>query len=64
MQNIRIVFNTLTADDKYYLFNRDNTAKFSDAIISETSDIFTDFFAIWKSRFNFEHFPKNDDPHS
>ena len=24
MQNIRIVFNTLTADDKYYLFNRGN----------------------------------------
>ena len=57
--------NTLTADDKYSLLNRDNLTQ---PILTELSRKQTAFsqllLACWKSTLNFEHFQKKDDPHS
>ena len=39
-------------------------ATFSDAIISETINILSIFFAFSKLRFNFEHFEEKDEPYS
>ena len=69
---IGLFFNRFTADENYFLLNRDNRqfiATSSDAIILETKNFFSKFFfffffAILKFRINFEHFEKKDDPHS
>ena len=57
--------NTLTADDKYFLLNRDNLTPQFRMQISQKQEFFPQFFlAFSKSTLNFEHFQKKDDPHS
>ena len=57
--------NTLTADDKYFLLNRDNLTSQIRMQLSQKQEAFPQFFlAFSKSTLNFEHFQKKDDPHS
>ena len=57
--------NTLTADDKYCLLNRDNLREPIRTILSQKHKAFSQFFlAFSKSTLNFEHFEKKDDPQS
>ena len=57
--------NTLTADDKYSLLNRDNLIKPIWTPLSQNDNAFSEFFlAFSKSTLNFEHFQKKDDPRS
>ena len=57
--------NTLAADDKYSLLNRDNFAQSIKMQLSEKQKIFSECFsAVLKSKLNFEHFQKRKDPHS
>ena len=56
--------NTLTADDKHYLVNRDILAQRIQMQLSQKQKTFSElFFAFLKSKFNFKQFPKKDDPH-
>ena len=57
--------NTLTADDKYSLLNRDNLTQPIRAPLSQKQEACSSsFLGFSKSTLNFEHFEKNDDPHS
>ena len=57
--------NTLTADDKYYLLNRHNLREPIQILVSQKEKSFSQFFsAFLKSTLNFQHFQKNDDPHT
>ena len=57
--------NTLTADDKYSLLNRDKLTQPIRTILSQKHTAFSEFFlAFWKSTLNFEHFQKIDDSYS
>ena len=52
--------NILTTDDKYSLLNRDNLRQPIQMQLSQKEKTFFQFFyAIWKSRLNFEQFQKN-----
>ena len=62
---LRLLVNTLTADDKHYLLNRNNLAQPIKIQLSEKLKIFSEFFlAFLKSVLYFKHLPKKDDPHS
>ena len=62
---LRLLVNTLTADDKHYLLNRDNLAQRIQMQLSQKQKTFSEFFfAFLKSVLNFKHLPKKDDPHS
>ena len=65
IQKIQSLFvNTLTADDKHYLVNRDILAQRIQMQLSQKQKTFSElFFAFLKSKFNFKQFPKKDDPH-
>ena len=57
--------NTLTADDKYSLLNRDNLTQPIRKELSKKQTAFSQLLlAFWKSTLNFEQFQKKDDPHS
>ena len=57
--------NTLTADEKYSLLNRDNLTQPIRTQLSQKQKAFSQvFLAFSKSRLNFEDFLKKDDPHS
>ena len=57
--------NTLTADGKYSLLNRDNlTQPIATQLFQKEKACSKFFLAFSKSTLNFEHFEKNDDPHS
>ena len=57
--------NTLTADDKYSLLNRDNLTQPIRTPLSQNNKAFSQFFLEFsKSTLNFEHFQKKDDPRS
>ena len=57
--------NTLTADDKYSLLNRDNLTQPIRTELSQKETAFSQLLlAVSKSTVNFEHFEKKDDPHS
>ena len=57
--------NTLTADDKYSLLNRDNlTQPIRTQLSQKQKGCAQSFLAFSKSTLNFEHFEKNDDNHS
>ena len=57
--------NTLTADDKYSLLNRDNLTQSIQTLLSQKEKTFSRIFSSFlKSTLNFEHFQKKDDPHS
>ena len=61
----RLFPNTLSADGKYSLFNRDNLKQPIQMQSSRKQKTFSEFFsAFLKSSLNFEHFQKKDDSHS
>ena len=65
MRNPRIVFTTMTVDNKYSLLNRDNLAQPIQMQLSRNEKTFCQFCStFFKYRLNFEHFQKNDDPHT
>ena len=62
---LRLFVNTLPADEKFYLLNRDNLAEPIQMQLSQKQKTFSEFFfAFLKSILNFKHLPKKDDPHS
>ena len=55
--------NTLTNDDKYSLLNRDSLTLPIHVQLSQEQNTSSQLFSsILKSRLNFEHFGKKDDP--
>ena len=61
----RLFPNTLSADGKYSLLNRDNLTQPIQMQLSRKQKIFSEFFcAFLKSNLNFEHFQTKDDSHS
>ena len=61
----RLFPNTLSADGKYSLLNRDNLTQPIQMQLSRKQKTFSDFFsAFLKSSLNLERFFKKDDPHS
>ena len=55
----------MTADDKYFLLNRDNLTQNIPTQLSKKQKAFSQFFlAFSKSTLNFEHLQKKDDLHS
>ena len=55
----RLFINTLSADGKYSLFNRENLTQLIQMQLSPKQKTFSDFFsAFLKSSLNFEHFQK------
>ena len=60
----RLFPNTLSADGKYSLLNRDNLTQPIQMQLSRKQKSFSDFFsAFLKSSLNFEQFLKKDNPH-
>ena len=57
--------NTLSADGKYSVLDRDNLTQRIQILLSRKQQTFSRFFTSFlKSSLNFEHFEKKDDPHS
>ena len=57
--------NTLSADDKYSLHNRDNLAQPIRTQLSQKQKPFHQLLLVFsKSALNLEYFQKKDDPHS
>ena len=57
--------DTLTADDKYSLLNRDYSMQLISTKLSQKLKLVFDFFlAFSKCTLNFEHFQNKDDPRS
>ena len=55
--------NTLAADEKYPVFNRDNLTIPIQMRLSQKQNTFSQFKAAFlKSRLNFKYFEKKDDP--
>ena len=64
MPNLGLLFNTLPADEKYPVLNRDNLAIPIQIQLSEKQKTFTEFSpAFFKSRLDFNYFEKKDEPH-
>ena len=62
---LKLFVNTLSADDKYSLRNRDNLTQPIRTILSQKQKPFYQLLlAFSKSALNLEHFQKRDDPHS
>ena len=60
---LRLFVNTLTADDKHYLLNRDNLAQLIHMQLSQKQKTFLEFFfffALLKYILTFKHFPKKE----
>ena len=56
---LRLFVNTLTADEKNYLLNRDNLAQPIQMQLSQKQKTFSQFlFAYLKSILNYKHFAK------
>ena len=63
-QILGLLVNTLAADEKYPVLNRDNLTIPIQMQLSQKQKTFSQFFAAFlKSTLNFEHFEKKDDPH-
>ena len=61
---LRLFANTLTANEKYYLLNRDDLTQPIHVYLPEKQKTFSRmFFVFSKHRSNFEHFRNEDDPH-
>ena len=61
---IRLLVNTLTADGKYSLLNRDNLTQLIQMQLSRKQETFSEYFcAFFKSCLNFEPFQKKGDSH-
>ena len=62
---VSLFVNTLAVNDKYYLLNRDNLPQPMQMQLRQKEKNFSEFFfAFLKSRLNFKHLPKKDQPHS
>ena len=62
---LRLLLNTLTDDDKYYLLYRENLSQPIQILLSQKRKTFSEFFSEFlKSTLNFAHFQKKDDSHS
>ena len=62
---LRLFVNTLTDDEKYFLLYRDNLMQPIQILLSQKQKTFSELYsAFLKSRLNFEHSRKKDDPHS
>ena len=66
---VTLFVNTLTADDKHYVLNRDNLTQPIQMQLSQKETTFYDFFfffffAFLNSTLNIKSFLKKDDPHS
>ena len=62
---LKLFVNTLSADDKYSLLNRDNLAQHIRTQLSRKQKPFYKLLlAFSKFALNLEHFQKKDDPHS
>ena len=62
---LELFVNTLSADDKYSLHNRDNLAQPIRTQLSQKQKAFSQFFFPFsKSTLNLKHFQNKDDPHS
>ena len=62
-QILGLLVNTLSADEKYSLLNRDNLTIRIQTRLSQKEKTFSEFFAsFFKSRGNFEHFDKENNP--
>ena len=62
---LELFVNTLTADDKYSLLNRNNLTQQIRTQLSQKQKAFYQFcLAFSKSALNLKHFQKKDDPHS
>ena len=62
---LRQFLKTSTSDDKYSLLYRENLKKPIQRQLSRTENSFSESVsAFLKSSLTFEHFEKNDDPHS
>ena len=60
-----LFFNTLSADGKHYLLNRDNLGELIQMQLSQKLKTFSQFsFAFLKSLLNYKHLPKKGDPHN
>ena len=60
----RLFVNILTADDKHYLLNRDNSKQpIQMELYQKQKKISEFFFSFLKSILNFKHMPEKDDPH-
>ena len=59
-----LLVNTLAADEKYPVLNRDNLTIPIQMQLSQKQKTFSQFFAAFlKSTLNFKHFESKDDPH-
>ena len=64
-QILGLLVNTLAADEKYRVLNRENLTIPIQMQLSHKQKTFSHFFATFlKSRLNLKHFQKRDDPHS
>ena len=62
---LRLLVNTLTADDKYSLLDRGNLTEPIHILLSQKETTFPEFFSSFpKSTLHFEHFQKKHDLHS
>ena len=62
---LRLLVNTLTADDKYSLLNRGNLTEPIHILLFEKQKTFPQFLStLSKYTLHFGHFQKKDDPHS
>ena len=65
VQVLGLVDNTLAADEKYPVLNRDNLTIPIQMQLSQKQKTFSQFFAaLSKSRLNFKDFERKDNPHS
>ena len=63
-QVLGLLVNTLAADEKYPVLNRDNLTIPIQMQLSQKQKTFSQFFAAFlKSTLNFKHFESKDDPH-
>ena len=61
---LELFVNTLSADDKYSLLNRDNLAQPIRTQLSQKQKAFSQFFSAFsKSALNLKYFQKKHDPH-
>ena len=64
-KTLEVFVNTLTADDKYSLLNRDNLKEPIHTQLSQKPKTFSEcFFEFSKSTLKFKSLPKKDDSHS
>ena len=62
---LKLLANTLTADDNHYLLNRDNLTRSIQMQLYQKQRKFSEFIvAFLKSILNFKHMPVKDAPHS